>query len=142
MDGTLTATKQWFERGYRKGGVAGTLHLFDGMPEAQWRAGGTETPLIERKAWLSGLLGKASVDAWEWREGSCGAHEAGCVQLVEDAWIFDGAQMITEAQRIWATGGERLMAKDPMAPYQRIRNVSWLKVKQANSRCWTQDIAA
>ncbi|MBB4859607.1 ATP-dependent DNA ligase [Novosphingobium chloroacetimidivorans] len=136
VDGTLAATKQWFERGYRKGGVDGTLHLFDVMAEAQWRAGGAETPLIERKALLAGLVEQMPADTWEWREGSHGADEAGCVQLVADTWLFDDAQVLTEAQRVWAQDGEGLMLKDAAAPYICSRTSSWLKVKQANAGKW------
>lgn len=48
VDGTLDATKRWCERGWKVGGEAGQFFAFDCMPEAEWRAGGTDRPVVER----------------------------------------------------------------------------------------------
>ncbi|MDS7278876.1 hypothetical protein NXG15_29670, partial [Klebsiella pneumoniae] len=55
VGGSLAATKAWCEGGWRRGREAGTLHLFDCLPMADWRAGGDDTPLYARKARLQDL---------------------------------------------------------------------------------------
>ncbi len=131
VSGTLAATKAWFEAGWRKGGNAGVLHLFDGMTEAEWRSGGTDRPLHERKAWLADLF-KASEpddDEWTWAAGSKGAPTPIAVALAADEWVLDVDHLRSEAERVWISGGEGLMLKDPCAPYVRKRVKAWLKVK-------------
>lgn len=132
VDGTLAATKHWVETGWRAGGEKGTLYAFDVLDEAEWRAGGTDRPLIERKKALSGLFG-ATVDDWEWRPGSRGRDEAlPPVVILPDSWCFTPADVVAEARRVWAAGGEGLMLKDALSPYQRNRSDAWLKVKADN----------
>lgn len=139
VGGTLEATKAWCERGWRTGGEAGTFYAFDCLTLAEWRAGGSEVPLIERKARLAALARLVDEDpalSWEWRPGSQGRDESGAVQVLSDGWAADAAEVESEAQRVWAQGGEGLMLKDAMAPYQRARCASWLKVKQENWSKW------
>lgn len=137
VGGTLAATKAWCETRWKLGGEAGVLHLFDVLPLAAWRAGGDPTPAYQRKARLAELMQVAATDEWEWREGSRGRDEgATAVQMIADGWAFDAADVIDAAQRVWATGGEGLMLKDPMAPYQRSRSAAWQKVKAENQGKW------
>lgn len=135
VDGTLAATKAWCERGWRTGGEAGTFHAFDALPFADWQRGGTSTPLHVRKQMLAGYIRSAD-DAplsWEWREGTHGREPDGpAVLLVEDEWCADAGDVLDLANRVWRAGGEGLMLKDAMAPYQRNRNDAWRKVKHPN----------
>lgn len=135
VDGSLAATKEWCERGWKRGGTAGVLHLFDCVPLADWRAGACPIPLYERKARLTALL-DATADEWDWRAGSHGADEADAVRIVADEWCFDDADVIRTARRIWAAGGEGVMVKDAEASYQRKRSAAWQKVKQGNAAKW------
>lgn len=137
IDGSLAATKAWCERGWKLGGEAGTLFLFDAVPLDLWRKGFDPTPLHQRKARLRAWIQDAERDEWEWRPGSFGRDEGATpVVLLEDEWLFSAADVIHAAHRVWAAGGEGLMLKDPDAPYQRNRNTAWLKVKQENHTKW------
>lgn len=129
VDGTLAATKDWCERGWRCGDEAGVLHLFDCMTLAEWRAGGTDRPWYERKARLVELGHVLSAEVWEWRPGSHGRDDPHCVRIVPDEWVFDVEHLRSEAERVWATGGEGIMLKSPDAPYRRTRSAAWQKVK-------------
>jgi ATP-dependent DNA ligase len=131
--GSLAATKAWCERGWKAGGEAGQLFAFDCLPLTEWRAGGTATPLYERKKRLVDLFAESAGDSWEWRPGSYGRDDkAPPVVLVEDSWCFDAGDVIAEARRVWARQGEGLMLKDPMSPYRRNRCDAWMKVKADN----------
>ena len=139
---SLAMTKAWCERGWKGGGTAGMLHVFDCLPYAQWERGGSSKPLIERKADLRECAGIAGADSWEWRPRSYGADEgAPAVRVVEDGWAFDAQDVLTEAQRVWSAGGEGVMAKNAEAPYCRNRNGSWLKVKHENAHRWMRQAA-
>ena len=141
VDGTLDATKHWFESGWRKGGEKGRLYLFDVLTEAEWRAGGTETPWHERKAWLQQLAGQVRDDpalSWDWRPRSYGRDDPNAVTVVEDEWAFTESDVHDMVQRVWADGGEGVMLKDPEAPYRRNRNASWQKVKIENWKRWAK----
>ena len=140
VGGTLAATKDWFERGWRVGGDRGTFHAFDVLDFAGWRAGGSDVPLFERKARLARLV-EAVGEPWDWRERSRGRDDPGCVQFVPDEWAFDAADVLGIARRVWATGGEGLMLKVAEAPYRRNRSDAWAKVKHENSRRWAGRIA-
>lgn len=136
VDGTLAATKHWVETGHKFGGERGLFHAFDVMPLRDWKAGGCDQPLYARKARLKSLM-DAVGDPWEWRPGSRGRDEgATSVVYVEDQWLATPADVIAEARRVWATGGEGLMLKDAEAPYRRNRNPAWQKVKAANQQKW------
>ncbi len=138
---TLAATKHWFETGWKGGGEAGTFHAFDCLTFAEWKSGGTPTALIERKARLRHLI-DATADQWDWRAGSHGRDEgATAVQMVEDAWLLDVADVMTLAHHVWADGGEGLMLKDMQAPYQRSRTDAWLKVTRENQHKWMKEAA-
>lgn len=138
VDGTLDATKAWAERGWKAGGEAGVLYLFYAMPLADWHAGGGATPLYQRKARLRELFAAAAEDDWTWRPGSRGRDESGppAVQLVEEGWAQDAAEVVDEAKRIWATGGEGIVVKAWDAPYQRRRTDAWRKVTRENMHKW------
>lgn len=138
--GTLAATKHWCERGWKTGGEAGVLHLFDCLTFAEWQAGGSDTPLIERKARLEALV-NATGEEWDWRPGSFGRDDHTAVQIVPDVWIFDTADAMALAKFVWADGGEGIMLKDPLSPYRRLRSPAWLKVKVENSQKWMRRAA-
>ena len=133
VDGSLEATKRWCESGWKLGGTAGIFHAFDCLPLVNWERGGWEKPLTYRKARLAELMRKVDEDTsltWEWRRGSYGADDGReSVRLMPDGWAFDSGDVLDEARRVWAVGGEGLMLKDAEAPYQRNRNAAWLKVK-------------
>lgn len=131
VGGTLAATKHWFESGHKLGGEAGVYHLFDGMPLAQWKAGGSDVPLYQRKARLKVLMGAAEADDWTWRPGSKGRDENTpiAVQMVADEWVASPADALDFAKRVWASGGEGGMLKDAFAPYRRTRSAAWQKIK-------------
>jgi cytochrome P450 len=70
VDGTLAATKAWVERGWRRGGERGTFHAFDVLAHDDWRSGGSDMPLYERKAVLQRIAAKpATMPAgqWDWQ---------------------------------------------------------------------------
>lgn len=142
VGGSLAATKAWCETGWKTGGEAGTLHLFDCLTMAEWRAGGSDMPLYERKARLQALSRAVDEDealSWEFRPGSRGddAWRTSC-PILQDEWAFDVSDVLAAASRIWTAGGEGLMLKDAEAPYRRNRNASWLKVKQENYHYWKE----
>ena len=141
VGGTLEATKHWCERGWRLGGEAGTFYAFDCLTLAEWRAGGTDRPLYERKAQLQALARAVDEEpalSWEWRPGSHGRDESGAVQILADSWAADERDVVDEAQRVWAAGGEGLMLKDAESPYRRLRSGAWLKVKGENVMKWSK----
>lgn len=137
---SLAATKHWCETGWRAGGEAGTFHAFDCLTMAEWRAGGTDTPLYARKARLQALARAVDEDpalSWEFRPGSRGDERwrTSC-PILPDLWLSDAGDVLTEARRVWAAGGEGLMLKNAEAPYRRNRNAAWQKVKAANYHHW------
>lgn len=140
VDGTLAATKAWFERGHKFGGEAGVMHIFDVLTFVEWKSGRSEMPLYERKSWLEKLHRTVIEDpalSWDWRPGSRGRDEGATpVIFARDEWIFDTRDAMDMARRIWARNGEGIMAKDPTAPYERGRNAHWLKVKKSNCQKW------
>lgn len=140
VDGTLAATKHWCETGWKRGGNAGKLFLFDCMTFKEWQRGGTDRPLYQRRATLEALLGATGED-WDWRPGSRGADDPTAIQTVPETWVFDVAHVMSEVSRVWATGGEGIMLKDPMAGYQRKRSSAWLKVKVENMHKWNRRAA-
>ncbi|KPL67389.1 hypothetical protein SZ64_04280 [Erythrobacter sp. SG61-1L] len=134
VDGTLDATKHWCERGWRHGGEAGLLYAFDVVPMVNWVRGGWEWPQERRKAWLQSLAAQVEADAslqWEWRPGSRGADEGReAVKVLPHGWAFGVHDVRDAACRVWGSGGEGIMLKDPAAPYLRNRNGAWQKVKR------------
>lgn len=137
---SLAATKYWCETGWKAGGEAGTFHAFDCLTMAEWRAGGSNMPLYERKARLQALARAVDEDeglSWEWRAGSRGddAWRASC-PILPDEWAFNAGDVLAAARRIWAAVGEGVMLKDAEAPYRRNRNAAWQKVKQTNAHYW------
>lgn len=140
VGGTLAATKLWVESGYRQGGERGVFHAFDMLPDAAWRAGGSDQPLYLRKKALAGAVSAAEAARhdWEWTPGTRGRDEVepSPVELVADEWAFDHADVIDAANRIWAIGGEGCVAKVAEAPYRRNRSEAWLKVKRENVHKW------
>lgn len=143
VDGTLAATKAWCERGWKQGGHAGHLFLFDCLTLSEWRAGGSDMPLHERKARLAELV-KATEpdpDAWEWPEGSKGKIDPAPLSVLPDGWVFDHADAVDAVRRVWAAGGEGIVLKDPLSPYQRRRSNAWMKVKMENAHKWLRKAA-
>lgn len=137
VDGTLDATKRWCESGWKMGGETGIHHLFDAMPLADWKAGGCDTPLFERKAALARWIKVAEADQWEWRPGRRGRDEGATpVVLIEDEWCASPREVMYLARRVWAAGGEGLMLKRWDSPYRRNRNDAWQKVKAENKHKW------
>jgi ATP dependent DNA ligase domain len=138
VGGTLLATKAWCEAGWKSGGEDGTLHLFDAMPERQWRNGGCDMPLIERKERLQALHDTALAeiaDDWAWREGTRGREPDAPATVVISHQIVAAARGVRMlAEEVWARGGEGLMVKDPTAAYTRGRSNAWLKVKRNGVR--------
>lgn len=132
VDGTLAATKRWCEAGWKLGGNAGTLHLFDAMPLSDWKRGRCDMRQIDRKAQLVAIAAEAAASplAWEWAPRSRGA-TPGSVEILDDVWLETVDDVRDEANRVWARGLEGLMLKDPEAPYVRGRSDAWLKVKKA-----------
>lgn len=141
VDGTLAATKRWVETDYRQGGERGTFHAFDMLSQADWKAGGTDTPLYQRKSALAQAISEAGADRsdWDWTPGTRGRDESepSPVELVEDVWVFSHADLVAEARRIWAIGGEGLMAKFAEEPYRRVRSGAWVKIKRDNMNKWS-----
>lgn len=132
VDGTLTGTKAHYERGWRSGD-AGTFHVFDTAPLADWQRGRCDVPLVERKATLARAIEATAPDgsAWEWREGSRGAgHGIDPVEFVTDVWAVDVADVEAAARAAWAADHEGIMLKRATAPYVRARSTDWMKLKQ------------
>lgn len=138
VEGTLAATKEWFESGYKLGGEAGTFFAFDVMPFDEWQRGGCEAPLYRRKAWLKQLIeaSEPADDGWTWREGSRGQEGPIPLALIEDHWVNDARDVLDMARRIWVAGGEGVMLKDPLSPYRRSQTDAWQKVKIENEHKW------
>lgn len=140
VDGTLSASKAWFERGHKFGGEAGVLHIFDVLPFTEWKRGGSDMPLHERKSWLERLHRSVIEDpalSWEWRPGSHGRDEGATpVILLRDEWVFSEADALDMTRRVWAKGGEGCVVKDAESPYHRGRNRHWLKAKAENWHKW------
>ena len=130
---TLAATKHWCESGHKLGGENGTLHLFDAMPERDWRAGGCDMPLEQRKARLVELHDAAEAEialSWEWREGTRGKEPCTPTVIIPHDWLFGADDVMMMAEDVWRRGGEGLVLKDPASPYRRNRSPFWWKVKQ------------
>lgn len=130
VNGTLAATKQWCERGWKTGGEAGRFYAFDCLTLADWQAGGSDTPQHERKAMLHRLYSDTAGEDWTWRPGSYGRDDsAQAVTVLPDLWACDVSDVLYQARRVWANEGEGLMIKNAEAPYWRTRNDAWMKVK-------------
>lgn len=130
---SLASTKHWLETGWKAGGEAGTLHLFDCMTQSEWEQGGTDRPLYERLRQLSDLCGQlASLPAnWEWREGTRGKEppEPHIIPLPYE-YVSSHADVMDMANRIWSKNGEGLVLKRADSGYVRDRSNEWLKVKR------------
>lgn len=143
--GTLAATKAWVERGWKGGGEAGTFHAFDVLSFRDWRNGGSDVPLYQRKKRLAELIEAADAlaDDWEWAPGSRGRDEGSRpVVLVPDEWCETPGDVLALANRVWAENGEGLMVKDAMAGYSRKRSDAWQKIKAENRHKWMCAIGA
>lgn len=130
---TLAATKRWCETEWKLGGEAGTLFLFDAMPERDWRAGRCDMPLIERKARLVALHDAMEAEialSWEWREGTKGKEPDTPTAVLEHEWTISTRGVMMLAEKYWASGGEGLMLGEPDSPYLRGRHNGKYKVKR------------
>lgn len=142
VDGTLAATKTWCERGWKHSPNRGTFHAFDCLTLKEWQAGGTARPLIERKEMLADLIQCTETPTardWDWPEGSHGATPPTAVQLVEDEFVRNPAEAIAVARRVWSAGGEGIVLKLELSPYQRTRSPDWAKVKMENADKWQRN---
>lgn len=137
VDGSLAATKHWVETGWKHGGEKGVYHAFDVLADADWRAGGGDVPLYQRKAWLAALADQVG-DPWEWRARSHGRDDPTAVRIIPDEWTESMADVIDLARRVWAVEGEGVVVKDALAPYRRKRSGAWAKVKQCNQHKWSR----
>lgn len=133
VNGTLSDTKRWHEKGWKLGGEDGTLFIFDMMPERLWRDGGDPKPWIIRDSELSELLAlsEQSDENWQWREGTHGK-EPDCPAVKAIEWeILDTVEEIErKAQEMYNRGDEGLVLKVIDSPYIRGRSNDWKKVKQ------------
>lgn len=128
VDGSLAATKAHCERGWKQGtGRKGRLFLFDALPAGQWFRGDCQMSTMQRYEWLIQLVEKAQAHPLAWEIDP--AHWDRLV-ILPHAWTRDAGEIQTLAQRIWSDGGEGLVLKDPLAPYQRKRTNLWRKIKQ------------
>lgn len=129
---TLQETKAWCELGHKQGGEAGTFYVFDCMSYDDWKAGGSDTPLIQRKMRLTGLWHageKLLSEDWDWRPGSRGRDaDSHPVRVLPHAMAWERADIVRAAVHVWNSGGEGVMLKELDAPYQRNRSKTWLKV--------------
>lgn len=135
VDGTLAATKAWCQSGWKLGTEAGRFHAFDCLTHAEWSAGGSDVPLVDRKARLSRLLSAAKAEIagnWSWRAGSLGRDEnKPCpVEIIPHFDVYTRSEVADKAMDVWLAGGEGLMIKRRWSPYQRNRTKDWLKVKR------------
>lgn len=123
--GSLAKTKKWFEREWKwdDRATAGKLHLFDMLTLSEWQAGGGDVPLYARKKRLVELWQAAGLDPT-------------VVEPVPDQWCCDAGEVLDMARGVWAAGGEGVVIKDVMAPYQRKRSPAWAKVKMENRAKW------
>lgn len=132
VNGNLADTKRWCESGWKAGGEAGELFLFDCLTRAEWMQGGSERPLHERKQRLGALWAAVAANLgkeWTWRPGSYGRDEGKApVHVLPHAYALTAGDVIDQAMKVWRDGGEGLVIKDMLAPYQRNRSDAWLKV--------------
>lgn len=130
--GTLIDTKAWCERGWKHGGEAGTLYLFDCLLQSEWERGGSAMPLHERKARLRALYNLAEAEiaeAWDWRPGSYGRDaDRKPVEVLPHSLAFEARDVVQAACDVWAMGREGVMIKAPDSPYIRSRSRDWMKV--------------
>lgn len=138
VGGSLAATKAWCERGWKLGEPCGIFYAFDCLTVADWRAGGSDVPLYQRKRRLRDLWDAAEWegDGWTWPEGSKGADAPIPVQLVPDVWISTPADAVQEMRRAVGPACDGVVLKAWDAPYRRNRNPAWLKVKPENAHKW------
>ncbi len=133
VDGTLLATKAWCERAWKLGGCNGTFFAFDCLSFAEWQAGGSNVPWIERQTRLHNLVDVTEALPREpgWVSGASGqpAPER-YVQALPAEYVTSHAGVLRAAEEIWAAGGEGLALKRMDSPYRRTRSNEWLKVKQ------------
>lgn len=134
---TLLATKTWCETSWKAGGNAGTLHLFDIMPEDDWKRGGSDMPWMQRKAWLCDLVNQwqdQEADRWEWIEGSRGAEGPTPIRAIPHRIVRSAGEVRRLVADIWARGGEGAVLKALDAGYQRNRVSTQMKVKRNGER--------
>lgn len=137
---TLRETKAWCEAGWKQGGEAGTFYAFDCLTQAEWKAGGSDVPLYQRKARLVELWHAAEAlvrDEWDWRPGSRGSdQDSQPVRVLPHVHAFTRQEVVDLVAGIWSCGGEGAVIKDMTAPYRRNRSKDWMKV----GRPWQQKL--
>lgn len=129
---SLAETKHWLETGWKGGGEAGTMYLFDCMTQTEWEQGGTQRPLYERLRMLNDIYTQmlALPLSWEWREGTRG-REPDEPHVMPLAWEYCASHpdVMDFATRVWSRGGEGGVIKEANSPYVRDRSNNWLKIK-------------
>lgn len=66
VGGTLDATKRWCESGWKAGGEAGQLFVFDAVPLADWQRGECPMPYHERRRMLEEAFQAVEGEEWTW----------------------------------------------------------------------------
>lgn len=133
VDGTLLATKAWCERAWKLGGCNGTLFAFDCMTQAEWMAGGSVMPWLDRQVRLHDLVNATEAIPREpgWKSGANGqCVPEKYVQALPAEYVTSHAGVLRAAEETWAAGGEGLVLKLRESAYKRLRAPEWLKVKR------------
>lgn len=134
---SLATTKHWLETGWKGGGEAGTMHLFDCLTQTEWEQGGTDRPLFERLRQLSDLCAKLAdlPLSWEWRQGTRGK-EPPEPHITPLSWEYvpNHVAVMDMANRVWSKDGEGIVLKRADSGYIRDRSNEWLKVKRNGVR--------
>ncbi|MEA3044600.1 MAG: ligase 1 [Sphingomonadales bacterium] len=115
VGGTFAETLAHFQaRGGN--GVAGTLHLFEGITMRTWRGEDPCETLEARRIKLDAMLaGKADA----------------AVRPMPWSWANDADEVAAKAREFIAAGGEGVVVKDPLGTYQRRRSTEWQRIKKA-----------
>jgi len=132
VDGTLLATKAWCERGHKLGGSAGTLFAFDCLTQAEWKAGGSDMPWLDRQKRLHSLVDATATlprDTRWFRATDGQPVPEDYLQALPGELVESHEGVVRAAEEIWAAGGEGCVIKRWDSPYRRNRTDSWLKVK-------------
>jgi len=134
VDGTLLATKAWCERGQKLGGNAGTLFAFDCLTQAEWKAGGSDMPWLDRQKRLHSLVDATAtlpMDTRWFRATDGQPVPEDYLQALPGELVQSHEGVVRAAEEVWAAGGEGCVIKRIDSPYRRNRTDQWLKVKQS-----------
>ncbi len=141
VGGSLARTKHWCETGWKQGGEAGQLFVFDVLNEYDWRHGGGIVPQQDRSVRVETLMATAAklqAEEWDWRPGTYGSDQnARPLRRLPRKHVYSAREVVDEVQQIWAMGGEGIVIKDITAPYVRKRSRHWQKVTR-EGRKWME----